>query len=450
MRIHPPALEIGDHEGFNPEKDLFGRAHLGNSLTNLVSKIEEPLVIALDGQWGSGKTTFLKMWAGELRNAGFPVVHLDAFENDYVDDAFAALARQILKVSEANNTIQREALEVFRTQTLALGKQLLRSGLKIGASAGIKIITAGVLDGKDLEALREAVIEGTSEAANGYLDELLSRPNEQHDAAVAFRQALQDLPAKLSPPVEGNAQLPLIYIIDELDRCKPIFALEVIERIKHFLSVPNVHFVFGVNMKQLEQSVCFAYGSGVDAATYLQKFINLTVLNVDNSEHRHESDIRRYIEYLGTALEIPSTRNMQLATEFIERVSHANKYSFRTLEHIFASLAIASATGDLSRNVIGPILGGLCILKVTRSDLFSKSKTRELRFQDVSEVFAFEQPVSEPNSHDTEWQKKWWRICTEDQLTNDLSELERSDVFIEVDRLYYVSYIANEIVDRFG
>ena len=76
MRIFPPPLEIGDTEGFTPEKDLFGRAELAKGLTNLLGAISDPMVLAIDAQWGSGKTTFLKMWAGELRQRRFPVVSL--------------------------------------------------------------------------------------------------------------------------------------------------------------------------------------------------------------------------------------------------------------------------------------------------------------------------------------------------------------------------------------
>ena len=103
MRVFPKPLEIGDEEGFTPEKDIFKRAVLGAGMTNLIANVEDPLVIALDGAWGSGKSTFLKMWAGELRKAGYPVIYFDAFENDYIDDAFAALARELLELAEASS-----------------------------------------------------------------------------------------------------------------------------------------------------------------------------------------------------------------------------------------------------------------------------------------------------------------------------------------------------------
>src|SRR5262245_21374497 len=100
MHLFLPPLKIGDTEGFTKENDTFGREHLGKGLTNLVTSVADPLVIAVDGQWGSGKTTFLKMWAGELRKAGFGVVYFDAFENDYAEDAFTAIASELISLAQ--------------------------------------------------------------------------------------------------------------------------------------------------------------------------------------------------------------------------------------------------------------------------------------------------------------------------------------------------------------
>lgn len=102
MHVYPPPLVIEDDEGFSSERDIFGRGTLAKGMTNLVSSVDSPLVIAFDGIWGSGKSTFLKMWAGELRKGGYPVILFDAFENDYIEDAFAALARELIEIAEKN------------------------------------------------------------------------------------------------------------------------------------------------------------------------------------------------------------------------------------------------------------------------------------------------------------------------------------------------------------
>src|SRR3954466_1508030 len=104
---------------------------------------------------------------------------------------------------------------------------------------------------------------------------------KQASVIEAFRNALSDLPKLLN--VDNNQTKPLILIIDELDRCRPNFSLQLLERIKHFFSVPNVHFVLGTNLTQLENSIAALYGNGIDTPVYLQKFVHLTLFLVDTN-----------------------------------------------------------------------------------------------------------------------------------------------------------------------
>jgi predicted KAP-like P-loop ATPase len=265
MHIFVPALEVGDTEGFTLEKDIFGRASLGLGMTNLLSSISDPVVLALDGQWGSGKTTFLKMWAGELRKAGFPVVYLDAFRNDYEDDPFMAVAGEIIALADAQRKADTAAAKVFIRKAIGAGKVILRSGLKLG----VKAATLGALDTADLEGVASDWAKEASELEDKYLGELLTKHGEQKKAIQAFQDALADLPGLLSPNTpEGSDSKPLVIIIDELDRCRPVFALQVLERIKHFFSAPKVHFVLGAHLGQLSNSVKAAYGADIDSHLY--------------------------------------------------------------------------------------------------------------------------------------------------------------------------------------
>jgi predicted KAP-like P-loop ATPase len=100
MRIFPPAIEIGETEGFSPEKDIFKRGDFGKGLANLLRISDDPMVVVLDGAWGCGKTTFVKMLASHMRKNGHPVIHFDAFANDFVDDAFLAIAGQVINLSQ--------------------------------------------------------------------------------------------------------------------------------------------------------------------------------------------------------------------------------------------------------------------------------------------------------------------------------------------------------------
>ncbi len=100
LTIPEPVIEIGV-DGF--EKDLLGRSDFGQRLTGLVDRIDDPLVIALDGSWGSGKSTFLKMWVGAHKNAfsgKAKIIYFDAFEQDFLDDPLTSLVSTISSTAE--------------------------------------------------------------------------------------------------------------------------------------------------------------------------------------------------------------------------------------------------------------------------------------------------------------------------------------------------------------
>ena len=67
---------------------------------------------------------------------------------------------------------------------------------------------------------------------------------------------------------------PFVIFIDELDRCRPLYAIELLERIKHIFGVDGLIFVLSIDKKQLSESIKSQYGN-IDAASYLKRFIEL-------------------------------------------------------------------------------------------------------------------------------------------------------------------------------
>lgn len=196
MHIFPRPVEISDIEGFTAEKDIFGRHELGSGLTNLVGSVADPMVIAIDGQWGSGKTTFLKMWGGQLRHAGFPVIYFDAFENDYVDDAFAALAAEIIGLVDAEKKSGEPEAREFKAKAVGALKVIGRSALKVG----VKAASMGALDATKLgDELVEAISSEAEELTDKHIGELLTKQAQRRDLLQGFRDALRDLPSILTP-----------------------------------------------------------------------------------------------------------------------------------------------------------------------------------------------------------------------------------------------------------
>lgn len=81
----------------------------------------------------------------------------------------------------------------------------------------------------------------------------------------------------------------LLFIIDELDRCKPDYAINMIEVIKHFYSNERIVFLLGTNNLQLSYTISNYYGNKFDGYGYLNKVYNLIIELGDVS-------VEKYIE----------------------------------------------------------------------------------------------------------------------------------------------------------
>ena len=227
-------------------------------LTRIVSRIEGSCVLALDAPWGYGKTTFLDMWAKWLRleEQGFPVVAcFNAWETDFTNHPFLALSSELTKALEScTKTAPIPDVDALKNAA----KRLLRVAIPAAVSqlAGSLLPVVGAAVGA---ALSEAVSDKAD--TNDYL--------ETKEAIAEFKAALEELAQGLGKP--------LVIMIDELDRCRPSYAVELLEVAKHLFAVgdANVVFVLAVNRAELVHSVKALYGVGFDAEGYLRRFFDL-------------------------------------------------------------------------------------------------------------------------------------------------------------------------------
>jgi hypothetical protein len=273
LRLTPPEPDFTPGEkGFDDKDatglpyDLLGRKGVGKRLSDLIERIDEPLVIALDGGWGTGKSHFLRLWTGAhtKENRGSAKnIYFDAFEHDYLDDPLVGLVGAILQETRASSWSDR-AVDRVKVAASKLLRPVARIGLAV-ATAGATEIAIATLD---------PVVKAVGEEAERGINALWEKEASRRQAMLDFRIALAE-PAKDA----GGKPQKLVFIVDELDRCRPDYALSLLEVIKHFFSVPNVHFVLGVNLSALENSVRARYGAGIDAAQYLQKFVHLNMVS---------------------------------------------------------------------------------------------------------------------------------------------------------------------------
>ncbi len=379
MRIVTPPLIIDEGESFS--NDIFDREGYGEALKNLVVCSQDALVISLDGKWGEGKTTFVKMWQGLLTESSIPNIYIDAFANDYVDDAFITVVSSITDYAE--KTIikgHQEKIIEFKEKSKKVGGQLLSWSARIG----IKAATLGAIKDSDIDELKNIkgdLSKTASDLVGNFVEERISNHSKNVELIKSFREILSALPAKL----ESEDEKPLVIIIDEFDRCKPTFAVELIEKIKHLFSVENVVFLLVMNKTQLEESIKSVYGQNIDAHTYLQKFINIETKLPKNIDERYNSDLSTYTNRLLQLHELTNLDDVSNIVDCIKCLANHFNLSLRHLEKVFTNLAIFYGTTAENHLRITPVIVFLAIVKVIDSSLFDKILHRRVSYAEVVE-----------------------------------------------------------------
>ncbi|WP_373036981.1 KAP family P-loop NTPase fold protein [Vibrio tetraodonis] len=99
---------------------------------------------------------------------------------------------------------------------------------------------------------------------------------DEHEGKAKAISALKQSVSQWLEAVKGftDKQYPAFVFIDELDRCRPSYAVEMLETIKHIFDIKGVVFVVATDTRQLQHAVRVVYGQGFDADIYLGRFFN--------------------------------------------------------------------------------------------------------------------------------------------------------------------------------
>lgn len=249
--------------------DSIGRGEFVRQFVKMLNAIEDNCTIALEGNWGSGKTFFVKQvkMVLDAHNPNYqPVngflteerrkvikekcsefnaedgstelkpqlcVYYDAWQNDNDEDPILSLVYSIVKEIGSEFSFNKKS-------TLDICGELIKLVCDKDISKLIK-----VLKGKNA----------------------LDRIRKTKDEADKVSEFLQSL-----LPEVGER---LIVFVDELDRCKPSYAVKLLERIKHYFLDEEITFVFSVNINELQHTIKKHYGSDFDATRYLDRFFDL-------------------------------------------------------------------------------------------------------------------------------------------------------------------------------
>lgn len=252
------------------QNNITGRTETVFQLIDLLNSIDECCTIAVNGEWGSGKTFFIKQVKMALdcingfstmgdnerdeikqyfpkeypSNQTYTTVYYDSWINDNHEDPILSLIYATIKS----------------------GQSAYDPGKKRSISKTVSSI-ATVISGKNLTDVFNQ--------AKG--EDIFATLKEEEDIQILIKEFFDDLICE-----HGDR---LVFFIDELDRCKPDYAVRLLERIKHYFDDDRVTFIFSVDLLQLQCTVKKYYGENFNAMKYLDKFFDLHIdlpsVNID-------------------------------------------------------------------------------------------------------------------------------------------------------------------------
>ncbi len=373
MKLTIPSVQIGEKEGFSRDKDIFSRKEFGERLANLIARSNGDLVLAIDAQWGEGKSTFIKMWKGHIlhhHETKIESIYFDAFANDYQKEPFLALAAEMYELFKVGD--KKSKKDEFISKAGDAVKSMARGALKIG----VRNVTGGILDGSEVDAVEKGISKLLDKQIDTAVSDRLKSAAKDKLALKSFRKYLEDFAR------EHGGGMPLVFIIDELDRCRPDFALELIEQIKHLFSVPGITFLLVLNRKQLEESITLRYGGdGTNATVYLQKFVNLW-LALPRKVDFHDNHGAIYARHtLKSMLENGEPMLNVVAVNLLEELIKHFIPSYRNIERTLSYFAVIHNMGNKPTHFCSSyqsIISFICYLKSSKPNLVDRIASNKI------------------------------------------------------------------------
>ena len=261
MSFRPPDFIIDPDDPF--KHDRLNRRARVESLCQRIQDDPGPLVVAVNGGFGSGKSVFLRMCAAHLRKGGTAVCEFDAWQHSHTKNPLVDLVA-------------------------ALNRDAPGTGKLV-------MIVKGIGWGLSSVATRGAINKGNfnEDAVESPFDDW----KKIEENRIAFHSTLEQAISE-----HDNK---LVVFIDELDRCVPRQALDILNIARHLFDVPGVVVVLGVNQQELAYRVQQLYGQDCDSQTYLRRFWDLPI----TLQQPDEAEKERYLASVFDGAEVSHRLN---------------------------------------------------------------------------------------------------------------------------------------------
>ena len=213
-------------------------------------------VYSINAPWGTGKTWFLKFIEDECQNQNIPFIQFNVWETDYAKDPFQAILSELIKLLhiQIKNIIAKNEIENLEKELASIksiANKFLNLRKKLSYSIGLNHPT--------LPVSGEITVNPDTSSLAEYED----MKTTKNDFINSLKNFVNSFETKL------------LIAIDELDRCRPDYAITTLEIIKHFFNIKNVVFILAVDKEQLQATVKTMFGSSTDTDAYLKKFVDI-------------------------------------------------------------------------------------------------------------------------------------------------------------------------------
>ena len=292
--------------------------------------VEGSLVVSLNAPFGAGKTTFLSMWKSDLdkRRKNDPAIPkavvVNAWDSDYCGDPLLSLVDALIKAAGANE----ESKDAARLREAAKDVGWFVVGLANDLTSH--------LTGLDPVAAAE-LAEEKKKGRQPRVPDFVTLYEERTKALRKLKQTLGEI---------FGGEVPRIFLfIDELDRCRPDYAISYLETIKHVFDIHGLVFVLAVDYQQLECSAKALFGAELKFPDYFRKFVQRTIAlpepDVTKLQELANHYVRFYLEREGKR--IPMINANEYCIEHIVRIVSALRMTPRQIQEAFRIIGHTTA-----------------------------------------------------------------------------------------------------------
>ena len=279
------------------KNDVLGREPQIRAFCAVLAGIEAPAVLSLDGGWGTGKTAFVRMCSALMRSEASPhsdvaAVEFNAWTEGYTDEPLKDIVEAVTsQITDADDQRRKKTAQLLELQAA-------------------RVATSGMVP-----------------------DGIVADGEGPRRDTLRFKKTLRSF------VTDSGGRL--VVFIDELDRCRPDYAVGVLEKVRHIFDVAGVVVVLAVNREALEHAVGGLHGSKEAAERYMRRFVDQATHLTDPSDDTTIKFLEHLYQETGISSRMKRNNYRRLMFEALARPEHS---SLRDLEQAVHRAAFVLAS----------------------------------------------------------------------------------------------------------